>query len=447
MSLGLTTLSIWWKRYTRRLSPSGDFWHAVTNNGTGNGRISARWFYPGDTSEMHPRSRDGDALTAQEMDKLRESGARVPKKIVVVTSIRDVGGDDGVGTYILKEDGSTEPLEGSLERLIEATSPNGSLYGLIEIAGVITDDTPTDVEKGKLVYDQDGPAHTAYTPLPVEANGDGGQADHGNGSGNGHRKNWWIIRPGLFRPLMKAGKIVNIPSDWRHMPNNTTEERDARSQAKRNWEMRIERRSKEWGADIILSDHVMALFQYLHRSPEYGGRVINIHPGITDANDPDAVRGPTPTKDALERFASGHGDLHRVGATLHFVNDHADDGERIAELKLTGLSIDDEPRHVRWRNYSTSKNPVLISGLRYLALNFEPLIAASRRALKLDPPLQTVTPWESLGTREKVSRGWSAMREGQREWYSRRGAAAKRLIDIGTLTCVRKIDFTRPSPG
>lgn len=68
-----------------------------------------------------------------------------PLRMMVLTSIRDVGTCDKNGTTVRTPEG-WRYMEGAVERLIYETREGGALHGLLRIAGIINDDLERDIE-------------------------------------------------------------------------------------------------------------------------------------------------------------------------------------------------------------------------------------------------------------------------------------------------------------
>ena len=102
------------------------------------------------------------------------------------------------------------------------------------------------------------------------------------------------------------------------------------------------------------------------------GKVLNIHPAITKSDDPYCFRGPTPTRDAIER-AKKDG-CARTGATLHIINEVIDDGPLIAYVSGTPVYAQDEPQRLRYRNYQLAKLPLFVSGIRHYIQRIYPYL-------------------------------------------------------------------------
>ena len=214
------------------------------------------------------------------------------------------------------------------------TLSGGSLAGLIQVVGVVTDDLPKDL--------------AGYPTVPVSGKP-------------------WIHSLGLCGPdgVPVTGLTVNIPSTFRSMPLS---DKQGRAAAKEGFEQNVLEFMTGLRADVLLSDHYMARIDHLHRL--LPGRVLNIHPGITLLNHPYAFPGKTPTADAIARAAKE--EEVRTGATIHFVDSKIDHGPAIAFSQATPVYGDDQPQWLRYRNYQMAKLPVLGKGLALYARNLYP---------------------------------------------------------------------------
>lgn len=255
-----------------------------------------------------------------------------PLRVVILTSIRDVGHEDRNGLVVSTRNGSRY-MEGSTEALVRATSPRGRLHGLIELAGVITDDMPRNL------------GNSDYPVLPTE-----GRA--------------WIHPYDMATPegVLVRDMTKNIESNFRGPKGeHSVAERVLR---KRIFEGNVLDQMRQAGGDFILSDHYMAQIDHLY--DWLPGRVLNIHPAVTMKEHPFRFVGRTPTADAIA-YAVAH-EYAWTGATLHHVGPVIDEGPILAFSTATRVYPDDQPQWLRHRNYVT-KNSVLIEGLAHYVEN------------------------------------------------------------------------------
>ena len=273
-----------------------------------------------------------------------------PLRVVFLTSIRDVGADEGVGRYCSPGD-SGSFLKGTIQAVVEE-SVSGSLRGVVEVVGIITDDLPKDLKGSGYVAspDQDGE---------------------------------WIFPRDLRGPdgELVASLTRNIPSAFRELPMKDTA---GRRELKFQFEQRVYEVFQSTGADVLLSDHFLARLEYLIDSRRFGlsGRVLNTHPGITRSEHPYPTCGKNPyvqmKLNALGFVLKVPGEYRRVaphpvaGASFHFITEGIDTGPVICDAELTPISFDDRESVIVHNLYHTSKNPVCINGLRHYANTMYP---------------------------------------------------------------------------
>lgn len=263
-----------------------------------------------------------------------------PLNIVFLTSIRDTGKCDLNGTWVETGRGKRY-MEGAVERVVRETKPGGALRELINVVGVITDDMEKDLRD------------SSYAILP--------QPDRD-----------WIYPYNLLTPNGRLLRDVtfNIPSDFRSLPTEGAERERRRS--KFLFESKVLQLTQELGGDVIISDHYMAKIDYLHSELDFWGKILNIHPGVTDNRHPFCFRGKTPTMDAITWVARGL--PIRTGGTLHLIDKVIDDGPILAYTDQTPVYPDDEAQWLRYRNYTRAKLPVLVGGLAHYAQNIYPYL-------------------------------------------------------------------------
>ncbi len=261
-----------------------------------------------------------------------------PLNVVFLTSIRDTGECDRNGIKVETGTGE-EYMEGAIERVIRETRPGGVLRDLVNVVGVITDDREKDM------------IDSSYPVLPVNPG-----------------QNW--IFP--YNLLTSSGRLLrevtfNIPSDFRSVPSESIYEKRRK---KFEFELAVLQKTQELGGDIIISDHYMARIDYLYAELGLFGKVLNIHPAVTDSRHPFCFRGKTPTMDAITWAQRGL--PIRTGGTLHLIAEEIDAGPILAYTDQTPVYHDDKPQWLRYRNYSQAKLPVLVGGLAHYAQNIYP---------------------------------------------------------------------------
>lgn len=274
-----------------------------------------------------------------------------PLRALILTSIRDVGRDEGVGQNHFVN-GKERYLMGTTEAIIRACN-SGHLSPYIEIAGIITDDTPEDLK------------NCSYPVAPEDG------------------RQW--IHP-LDLKLTDGSHVIditrNIPSAFRRL---NRADLYTRQQQKLLFESAVFQAMRDCDADIILSDHFMAKIEYLIDSNSFGlyGRVVNVHPGITNPNMPFQDIGKDSDILAIKRaqglrFDPNTGDFKSVkptyltGATFHVVGPDIDTGPVLADACTTVVRNDDSSSNVIFRNYRFSKNRVAVSGLAHYAAHIYP---------------------------------------------------------------------------
>lgn len=271
--------------------------------------------------------------------------AQRPVRVVWFTSIRDVGRFDLNGTDIAGVIETVNKLINEGTKLKIDGEEGVRLGDFIRIRGVITDDLRTE-----------NLGHYPLTPKskepwihPLDAKNDEGNL------------------------LTKITE--HIPSDFRAIPKG---DHQLRKQKRLEFENKVYEVSQQMGADILISDHLMIRLIHLIKENRYGiGRILNIHPGISDTRNPHRLPGSTPTLDAIDRanwnavfdkrkklFLPANPEANRfaTGATLHVIDKGVDRGPVIADSESTVVFKDDRPRRLRRRNYPL-KRAVLVRGI------------------------------------------------------------------------------------
>lgn len=252
-----------------------------------------------------------------------------PVRALVLTSIRDVGACDLNGCTIPTKSGPRY-MKGLVEYAIRDCCPGGGLDGFLDVVGIVTDDLPTNLED------------SAYplTPTPGKQ---------------------WIHGLDLVdrRGEKVCGLTVHIPSTFRRVPAKAVA---MKCEAKREFEGKVFAHMRAIGADIVISDHYMGKVEFLIGELGLYGKVVNIHPAVTDKRHECCFRGKTPTADAIARAQSGKQTV--TGATLHLINADIDDGPIIECAWPTPVRADDSPAELRCRNYEMAKFPVFTRGMQ-----------------------------------------------------------------------------------
>lgn len=275
-----------------------------------------------------------------------------PVKVAILTSIRDVGVEEGVGRCW--EPGRRETyLKGTIETALEAVNDD-RLGDFVEIVAIITDDMGRDLRGSSYVA---SPNHDGTWIFPRELRNRGGE--------------------------LATSLTVNIPSTFRALPRLDI---PGRLEEKAHFESQILAIMQQSGADILVSDHFLARIQFLIDPDFHGllGRVLNTHPGITREDHPYSCRGKSPDEVALQHLRGERvledGTTIKVrphrwaGASFHFVTPTIDAGPVLCDGELTKLSVTDTSRDISRKIYATSKEPVFIEGLRHYVVNVFPEI-------------------------------------------------------------------------
>jgi len=258
-----------------------------------------------------------------------------PVRILFLTSIRDVVGDDRNGQLVSTPQGLNY-LMGVVEYTIWQTRNKtvGNLYQVAEVAGIVTDDTKKDAHRYNI------------SPLP----------------GQGR----WIVPDSVDLGV----PVFNIPSEFRLLP---LIDKAHRRKAKQKFEAEVIELMARLGIDVLISDHYMARLEFMFPPVLQFGRVLNIHPAPTVEDHMFCFKGKTPTADAIS-MAKKNGLQVYTGATLHVVDPEIDHGPVVAFATDTPVFASDEPMWLRHRNYQQSKLPVFVAGLRHYITRIYPYL-------------------------------------------------------------------------
>jgi folate-dependent phosphoribosylglycinamide formyltransferase PurN len=263
-----------------------------------------------------------------------------PLNAVFLTSMRDIIGSDQNGRMVKDRGGNTLYMKGVLEYIVRLM--NSARTQMLNVVGVIYDDTPKELRRlGDAAPGTDNWMHPA--DLKNEITGDR-----------------------IF------DVTTHLPSLYRTLPRGDI---GGRIDLKRRWENAIAEEAMRLRADILISDHLIAKIEALI-GPEIGlkGRVLNIHPAVTYAQNPNKLRGLTPTKDSVERVLNGG--FNMTGATLHYVDDEIDAGAPIADAEATVVLPSDisHLQGLRIANYESGKIPVFVQGMEHFYSTHWPII-------------------------------------------------------------------------
>jgi len=306
----------------------------------------------------------------------RQQQSERPLNVVFLTSIRDVGRDDQVGKHIQTPTGPRYMM-GLIEAFNEAINQNlFDLNGMFRLSGVITDDLRTE----HVGFDYDRKPKTQGRWIhPIDMENDEGER--------------------------VSERTHLVPSDFRAIPK-TPERKDEREEARQKFESQLFKTCKDLNADIIVSDHLMVILRDILQTARVGiGRILNMHPAITDTTNPHRLPGATPTQDALDRI--NHGAIYnrktglyeitqrhfKTGASLHVIDRGIDTGPIIADSESTPVFPTDTPETLRLRNY-TIKIITFILGLKHYAQEILPNLTdidlRTKRATKNTPELAII---------------------------------------------------------
>jgi folate-dependent phosphoribosylglycinamide formyltransferase PurN len=210
---------------------------------------------------------------------------------------------------------------------------------------------------------------------------------------------------------------VRIPAqpwkDLRRASRETVHQFHARkARAKRAYERRIDRHLTRAGTDLIVVDSYLTII-----GPElldkYAGRILNVHPAITEPRDAARLPGRTPTRDAFTRATFGYivvddkrtvgipagervyvdqgGALREVvlveriretGVTVHVVTSEIDGGPVVACERYTIANDELSFEGIRRRNAQIRSTLVPRALLAYVADRRFQAAMRTRRQLK-----------------------------------------------------------------
>lgn len=255
-------------------------------------------------------------------------------------------------------------MKGVVERTIQETKPFGLLYGLIEVVGVVFDDTPDDLAKaraqaGPILYEYEHKFNNRMETLSVTS------IDRLTSYARTIKIEVPVLCP---TETLNPELLFSIPSTFRKLRMDNVSERQSR---KFTFEEAVLRKASELGAEVIISDGYMARIDYLHADLGMYGRTLNIHPAPAILGMEYCFRGKDEVMDAI-RFAQTNGGSAKTGATLHFVNGEIDDGNAIAYICETPVFAHDREIELMARNYKMAKLPLFVEGLQHYILKIFP---------------------------------------------------------------------------
>lgn len=280
------------------------------------------------------------------MDKIR---------LAYFTSFRELIGDEGVSTIVSDEEtGQSYGYRmGNLEHLARMFAVGGHPFTeQFDIGMVFSDDSDGHVQEAR--------QRVISWPLQIEVPVAGTE--------------------GKYVPLEDL--LVRVPSEpWRKIPTGDP----SKFKAKMIYEAEIVRALQERAIDLVVSDSYTPLFDKVLLG-EYRGRMVNIHPAITDKSSSFRLPGLTPTRDAYTRARYGfiivddkkkretwpEGESKEIeykgkkrlavevpkcnvtGVTVHVINERVDDGPVIMQLEYS-FDPTSSYEHIRNENYALKR--------------------------------------------------------------------------------------------
>lgn len=283
-------------------------------------------------------------------------------RLAYLTSVREIAGDEQVGREVV--DAMTGERYGYRASVIERLVPrlhdaSDPLAQMFELAAVVIDDR--DCELATIMR--------ATPPWPADA---------------------------VPREL-----LLRMPSSWRALrraPRETLEDFRVRKQAaKARSEADLCAALVRRGVDVIVSDSYMVLFGATMLAA-FGGRILNVHPGVLEPGHPAHTPGHLPTRDTYTRAVHGFvivddkravlpppGEPHVVdydggrrigvpvprvalaGVSVHLVTDTVDGDPVLADERWTFDPTDITPERIRHRNYALKPRVLTRALVRWAA--------------------------------------------------------------------------------
>lgn len=292
-------------------------------------------------------------------------------RLAYITSLRELAGDEQVGRVVV--DAMTGARygyrAGTLERLVERLRRSGDpVARTFELAAVVIDDDDRELADST----------RQAPPWPDD-----------------------LVSPDL---------VLRAPSTWRrlvaHDGETVVEFRARKRAAKARYESVLRAALERRGVDVILSDSYVVLF-----GPDllegFGGRILNVHPGVLDPGHPAHTPGRTPTRDAWTRAVHGfvivddkrstpvppgpqrlvefEGARRRAvlvprvamaGVSVHVVTAEVDGGPVLAAERWSFEPAGITPERIRHTNYELKHRVVPRALLRWAAAR-QPSLAAA----------------------------------------------------------------------
>jgi len=301
-----------------------------------------------------------------------------PVNIAYLTSCRELGLDEKVGQIIIDPVNGHQYgyREGNLEHLVSLLQKGGDKFSkYFNLTAVIVDDNDSQYARTWLA-----PLWPQDTEVPLR------DVDH-----------HVIARPTL------ENLTFRIPSQpWKDLRRDTMqgESQEAfmarKAMAKSEYERQILRVLERQEVDLVLSDSYVTIIGSTLLDA-YRGRILNIHPAVTQVGDPDRLPGLTPTRDAYTRAVHGYiiiddkkavdhptGEVIEVvyddrkrtavrvqpsnvtGVTVHIMNEQVDNGPIVRCYKYQFFVEGITPEAIRTMNYRLKREILPASFLDYV---------------------------------------------------------------------------------
>jgi len=284
------------------------------------------------TSQTRGESEFALQPTSQISTKFSDTG-RI--NLAIATSIREIVGDEQVGKVNQTYHEYLKSLSEHLALLLNRNSDMAETYNL---AAILTDDRNP-------VYQV--PFTSSTRPWPEEA-----YSTIRSHSGD-------LIRTPRLDEL-----VINIPPEFKagQVPSlvqiaNTLHRSDS------YWE-KVVAAMRDLKVDVLLMHSYIAFMGDPMVADEDGaftGRVLNLHPGITNPHNPRRLPGWFPNRDALTRAKNGG--WNQTGASLRVVEQYRgtaslDRGPVIFDLETTRVDPSEDLQDLKFRNYATQMGVV-----------------------------------------------------------------------------------------
>lgn len=283
--------------------------------------------------------------------------------IAYLTSCREIGLDEHVGKVVIDPvNGQNYGYrEGNLEQLARLLRDENSEFSQrFNLTAIIVDDDDNQYDRAL--------QHGQHDIWPRDLH-----VRHRNNDGT------------TSQPTLDD-LTVRIPSQpWKNLRRNETETPNAfaarKAAAKAAYEQRILDVLRGREVDLVVSDSYTTIIGPTLLNA-YTGRILNIHPAVTQVGDSDRLPGLTPTRDAYTRAVYGYiiiddkravdhpmGEVVEVqyegnprtavrvqpssvtGVTVHVVTDHVDNGPIVRCHKYRFAAEGITPEAIRTMNY------------------------------------------------------------------------------------------------